>query len=94
MTSIFLGVVGSLTSSEGQLWFPKQNVQDPVTWTLPHLFQLKQECKKLADFNCDIQEFITQDHPALPSDILHLPPLTILHSATTLNMELPQSGEP
>jgi hypothetical protein len=63
---------------------------------LPHLIQLQHEYKKLVeDFNCDIQEFITvQDPPAPPSNILHLPPLTSLHSATTRNMELPQQGEP
>jgi hypothetical protein len=48
----FLGFVGSLSSTEQQLWFPNQNVQDPDTWTLPHLIQLKQENKKLVeDFN-------------------------------------------
>ena len=75
---------------------PNQNVQDPDTWTLPHVMQLKQEYKKLVEnFNCDIQEFVMvqEDPPALPSDTLHLPPLHCLHSATTHNMELPQPGE-
>jgi hypothetical protein len=96
MASRFLGFVGSLSSSEQQLWFPNQNVQAPVTWTLPHLIQLQHEYKELVEnYNCDIQEFITvQDPPAPPSKILHLPPLTSLHSATTRNMELPQPGEP
>jgi hypothetical protein len=73
-----------------------QNVQDPDTWTFPHLIQLQHEHKMLVeDFNCDIQEFITvQDPPAPPSNILHLPSLTRIHSATTWNMELPQPGEP
>jgi hypothetical protein len=95
MTARFLGFVGSLSSSEQQLWFPNQNVQDPVTWILPHLIQLQHEYKKLVEnYNCDIQEFITaQDTPAPPSNILHLPPLTNLHSDTTRNMELPQPGE-
>ncbi len=94
--SRFLGFVGSLSSSEQQLWFPNQNVQDPVTWTLPHLIQLQHEYKTLLqNYNCDIQEFITvQDPPAPPSNILHLSPLTSLHSDTTRNMELPLSGEP
>jgi hypothetical protein len=85
MATRFLDCVGSLSSVEQQLWFPNQNVQDPDTWTLPHLIQLKQECIKLVkDFNSDIQEFITvQDPPAHPSNILHLPPLTSLHSATS-----------
>jgi hypothetical protein len=46
MTAHFLGFVGSLSSSEQQLWFPNQNVQDPVTWTLPHLIQLQHEYKR------------------------------------------------
>ncbi len=98
----FLVFVGSLSSSEQQFWFPNQNVQDPDTWTFPHLIQLKQEYKKIVeDFNCDIQEFITvQDLPDPPSNILdqqnilHLPDLTSLHSATTRNMELLESAEP
>ena len=71
-------------------------MQDPVTWILTHLIQLQHEYKKLVEnYNCDIQEFITvQDPPTPPSNILHLPPLTSLHSTTTRNMEVPQSGEP
>ncbi len=86
--SRFLGFVVSLSSSEHQLWFPNQNVQDPVTWTLPHLIQLQHEYKEfLENYNCDIQEFITvQDPPAPPSKILHLPPLNSLHSSTTHNI--------
>ena len=56
----------------------------------------RNEHKKLVeDFNCDIQEFVMvqEDPPALQSDTLHLSSLTSLHSATTRNMELPQSGE-
>jgi hypothetical protein len=96
MTARFLGFVGSPSPSEQQLWFPNQNVEDPVTWTLTHLIQLQHEYKKLVEnYNCDIQEFITvKDPPTPPSNILHLPPLTSLHSATTRNMELPQPGEP
>jgi hypothetical protein len=96
MSSRVIGFVGSLSSSEQQLWFPNQNVQDPDTWTLPHVLQLKQEYKKLVEnFNCDIQEFVMvqEEPPALPSDTLHLPPLHCLHSATTRDMELPQPGE-
>ena len=95
MSSRFLGFVGSLSSAAQKLWFPNQNVQDPDTWTLPHLFQLKQEYKKLVEkFNCEIQEFIlVQDPPAPPSDNLLLPPLASLHSANVRNMELPQPGE-
>jgi hypothetical protein len=49
MAARFLGFVGSLSSSEQQLRFPNQNVQDPVTWTLPHLIQLQHEYKKLVE---------------------------------------------
>jgi hypothetical protein len=96
MTVRFLGFVGSLSSSEQQLWFPNQNVKESDTWTLAQLIQLQREYKKLVeDFNCDTQKFITvQDPPSPPSNILDLPPLTTLHSDTTRNMELPQPGEP
>jgi hypothetical protein len=96
MTTRFLDFVGSLSSSEQQLWFPNQNVQDPVTWTLTHLIQLQHEYKELLEnYNCDIQEFITvQDPPTPPSNLLHLPSLTRFHSVTTHNMEIPQQGEP
>ncbi len=62
----YIVIGGSLSSSEQQLWFPNQIVQDPDPWTLSHLIQLKQECEKLVeDFNCDNQEFITvQDLPS------------------------------
>ena len=40
MASRFLGFVGSLSSCEQQSWLPNQNVQDPDTWTLPHVSQL------------------------------------------------------
>ena len=43
MASRFLGIVGSLPPSEQTIWLPHQNVQDPSTWTLPQLLQLKQE---------------------------------------------------
>jgi hypothetical protein len=51
------------------------------------LIQLQHEYKKLVeDFNCDIQEFITVQDPPIPlSNILHLTPLTSLHSGTTHN---------
>jgi hypothetical protein len=49
MTARFLGFVDSLSSSEQQLWFPNQIVQDPVTWTLTHLMQLQHEYKKLVE---------------------------------------------
>ncbi len=60
------------------------------------MIQLQHEYKKIVEnYNCDIQEFITvQDPPVPPSNILHLSPLTSLHSGTTCNMELPQSEEP
>ena len=56
MSSRFLGLVGSLTPSEQIQWFPNQSVQDPDTWTLPHLIQLKEEYKKLQDhYSCYIR---------------------------------------
>ncbi len=47
MPSRFLVIVGSLPPSEQTMWIPHQNVQDPSTWTLSHLFQLKQEYNNL-----------------------------------------------
>ena len=72
-----------------------QDVQDPETWTLTYLLQLKQECKKLVDeFNCVIEESYTVQDPSVPpSDILLLSPLTRLHSDTGHNQVLPQPGE-
>ncbi len=60
------------------------------------MIQLQHEYKELVEnYNCDIQEFITVQDPVAPSSkILHLSPLTSLHSTTTRNMELPQPGEP
>jgi len=97
MSSHVIGFVGSLSSSEQQLWFPNQNVQDPDTWTFPHFLQFNQEYKKLVeDFNCDIQEFVILS-PRRPSSspVRHSSfALHSLHSTTTCNMELPQPGEP
>ena len=47
MASRFLGIVGSLPPSEQTIWLPHQNVQDPSTWTLSQLLQLKQEYNNL-----------------------------------------------
>jgi hypothetical protein len=47
MAARFLGCIGSLSSSEQQILFPNQNVQDPVTWTSPLLMQLQHEYKEL-----------------------------------------------
>ena len=41
VTSRFLGLVGTLPPGEERLWLPNQNFQDPDTWTLRHLLQLK-----------------------------------------------------
>ena len=64
VSSLFLGLVDSLPPSEQTFWFPNQDVEDPDTWTLPHLFQLKQEFKKLVDdFNSVVQETYTFQDP-------------------------------
>ena len=64
MTSHFLCFVDSMSSPEQKIGFPNQNVQDPVMWTLTYLLQLEQEYLKLvADFNCDIKEFVTVQDP-------------------------------
>jgi hypothetical protein len=67
-----------------------------VHFVVGYFIHLKQKYKMLVeDFNCDIQEIIkVQDSPVLPSNILHSPSLTTLHSDTTRHMELPQWGEP
>ena len=49
MTSRFLGLVGSLPLDEQHLWLPNQLVNDPGTWTAPHLLQLKREYVSLVD---------------------------------------------
>ena len=43
MASRFLGLVGSLPLDEQKRWLSMQLVQDPDTWTAPHLLQLKRE---------------------------------------------------
>jgi hypothetical protein len=66
MASRFLGFIGSMTPPEQKLRFPNQNLQDPVTWVLPHVLQLKHEYLKLvADFNwwvLDHDEFLNITH--------------------------------
>ena len=104
MVSRFLAFVGSLSCSEQPLnsssMVHKSKCARPRHLDVVSLvmIQLKQEYKKLVeDFNCDIQEFITvQDPPALPSNILHLTPLTSLHSGTSHNMDTTsdEPGEP
>ena len=38
-------------------WFLNQNVQDPDTWTLSHLFQLKSENEKIVgQYLCVVQK--------------------------------------
>ena len=71
MTSRFLGIVGSLSPSEQTIWIPHHNVQDPITWTLTHLLQLKQEYNNLQNkYNCVVQEWFL-------SKILQLPLWTL-----------------
>ena len=57
MTYRFLGWVGNFPPPEKWLWFPNQNVQDPDTWTLSHLIQLKSEYENIVDqYSCVVQE--------------------------------------
>ena len=49
MSSRFLGLVGSLPLDEQHLWLSNQLVDDPDTWTTPHLLQLKREYVSLVD---------------------------------------------
>ena len=49
MASRFLGLVGSLPLDEQRLWLPNQLVDDPDTWTAPHLLHLKREYVTLVD---------------------------------------------
>ena len=83
------------TSIWSTIWFPHQNAQDPNTWTLSHLLQLKQEYNNLQiKYNCVVQEsYVVQDQSASPSDTLLLPPLNRLYSVNALNRELPHQGE-
>ena len=56
MTSRFLGLVGSLPLAEQHLWFPNQLVDDPDTWTAPHLLHLKREYVSLVDnYGCVVR---------------------------------------
>ena len=49
MTSRVLGLMGSLPLDEQHLWLPNQLVDDPDTWTTPHLLQFKREYVSLVD---------------------------------------------
>ena len=49
MVSWFLGLVGSLPLDEQRLCLPNQLVDDPDTWTAPHLLHLKREYVTLVD---------------------------------------------
>ena len=95
MASRFLGIVGSLLPSEQTICPPHQNVQDPSTWTLSHLLELKQEYNNLQiKYNCVVQESYVVQDPSAPSSVtLLLTPLTSLYSVITRNRELPQQGE-
>ena len=60
MTSRFLGLVGSLTLEEQQLWSPNQQAHDPDSWTAPHLLQLKMEYEVLINkYGSKVQEMYT-----------------------------------
>jgi hypothetical protein len=57
MTYRFLGLVCTFPPPEQCFWFPNKNVQDPHTWTLSHLIQLKSEDEKIVNqYSCVVQE--------------------------------------
>ena len=95
MASRFLGLVGSLPLDEQRLWLPNQLVDDPDTWTAPHLLHRKREYVTLVDkYGCVVQEtFTVQDPPASPSETLLLPPLKCLYKANECIQERPQPGD-
>jgi hypothetical protein len=67
MASRFLGLISSLPPHEQILWFSNQTVQDPDTWTLPHLIQVKHEYKKFEDhYHSVVQELCTVKTHQLP----------------------------
>ena len=49
ISSRYLGLVGSLSPDEQNLWFPNKMVHDPDTWTATRLLQLKREYEILVD---------------------------------------------
>ena len=81
MASRFVGLVGSLTPEEQQIWLPNQLAHEPQTWVAPHLLQLKSEYAVLLNkHNCKEQEmYIVQDQPLPPSETLLLPSLSSLY---------------
>jgi hypothetical protein len=95
MAARFVGLVGSLTPEEQQIWFPNQLANDPQTWVAPHLLQLKSEYAVLLNkYDCKEQEmYIVQDQPLPPSETLLLPVLERLYKVYTRNQELPQPGD-
>ncbi len=89
-----MGLVGSLPLDVQRLWLPNQLVDDPDTWTAPHLLHLKREYATLIDkYGCVVQEtFTVQDPSASPSETLLLPALKCLHKANERIQERPQPG--
>ncbi len=73
MAARFVGLVGSLTPEEQQIWFPNQLVNDPQTWVAPYLLQLKSEYTVLLNkYDYKEQEmYIVQDQPLLPSELFY-----------------------
>ena len=69
-------------------------MDDPDTWTVPHLLHLKREYVSLVDnYGCVVETFTVQEPPASPSEMLLLPPLKCLYKANERTQERPQSGD-
>ena len=92
MASRFLGIVGSLSPDEQNLWLPNQVVHDPDTWTAPHLLQLKRQYEILVDkYGCSVAGNVHGARPSCsPTEVLLLPPLKCLYKANVLMQERPQ----
>ena len=86
---------GSLPLDEQRLWLPNQLVDDPGTWTSPHLLHLKREYVTLVDkYGCVVKEtFTVKDPPSSPSETFLLPSLKCLHKTNERIQERPQPGD-
>jgi hypothetical protein len=80
--------VNSISGSQIKLY----RIQTHRRLQLSHMLHLKRDYDVLVDkYSCVVQETYTvQDPPAPPSDILLLPPLTILNTVNPPFQELPQ----
>jgi hypothetical protein len=92
MGARFLGLLGSWPLDEQKMWLPNQSVQDPQTWLAPNLKQVYEVL--LIKFDCKEQDsYVVQDQPLPPSDILLLPPLSILCKVYMRNQEMSRTKQ-